>query len=54
MPLWQSYQYKGIPIDLRMHEDIVSPMTIIRNGTSWSTPRRVGEFTKYQMLKDLI
>lgn len=52
--LWQGYQYKGIPLDLRMQEDIVYPMTIIRNGTSWSTPRRVGEFTKYQMLKDLI
>lgn len=53
-PLWQCYQYKGIPIDLKMKEDIVYPMTIIRNGTSWSTPRRVGEYTKYQMLKDFI
>lgn len=48
------YFYKGIPVDLKMSTQTVVPLAIVRDGTSWATPRRVGEFTKYQILKDLI
>lgn len=46
--------YKGIPVILSSALQKVYPAAIIRNGTSWSTPRRVGEYTKYEMFKDII
>ncbi len=46
--------YQGIPLKINTMFNEVTPETIIRNGTSWATPRRTAEYTKYLMLKDII
>ena len=45
--------YKGIPVKIN-YGCYVYPSAIARGGTSWATPRRVAEYTKYLMLKDII
>lgn len=46
--------HKGIPVKINAITHSAYPAAIIRNGTSWATPRRVGEYTKYLMLKDIV
>lgn len=45
--------YKGIPVKIN-YGCYVYPSGVLRGGTSWATPRRVAEYTKYLMLKDVI
>lgn len=44
----------NIPVRINYNTHSAMPAAIIKNGTSWATPRRVGEYTKYLMLKDII
>lgn len=46
--------HNGIPVTINPFTHTAYPASIIRNGTSWATPRRAGEYTKYLMLKDLL
>ncbi len=46
--------YKGIPVKTNCYFKYAYPAAIYRNGTSWATPRRTAEYTKYLMLKDII
>ena len=46
--------YKGIPVKTNCYFKYAYPTAIYRNGTSWATPRRTAEYTKYLMLKDII
>lgn len=49
-----TYFYNNLPLTVDIDTHLVSPATIVRNGTSFATAKRTAEFTKYEMLKDII